>query len=94
MTIVVDISPQLEVQIRNCAAKNNSEELQKILSGIISSKVEQIMGTVEDKLSNEEFDEVLDQLANTAIAAGLNKSACLSNESVSRESIYSSHSSK
>ena len=87
MTITLELPPETESRLRQVVARRDAESLRCLLAEAVAPTVEALLAEPpEPRLSNEEFNALLDELAKCA-----GDVPTLSDYAVSREDIYGDH---
>jgi antitoxin ParD1/3/4 len=91
MTITLELSPQLEGQLRESIARGDAAAVRELLAGALTPTVEALLLASQPPLSDEEFEALSDQLADELMAERGPMAEPLSDYAVSREGIYEDH---
>lgn len=92
MTITIEISPDIEMQIREHAARGNVDAVRHLLIEALSPTVEALVRRqTSSTLSDDEFEALADQLADEFVASVGPDCPPLSDDAVSREGLYEDH---
>ena len=91
MQITVELSPDLEEQLRESVAHRNAEAVRQLLVAALAPTVEALLQEPARELVEAEFEALADQLAEE-LAASLGPNVpSLSDDAVSRAGIYEDH---
>jgi antitoxin ParD1/3/4 len=92
MTITLNLSPEVEAQLRLYVARHDVESMQILLAEALFPTVEALLSQSSEQLINDEFEAVADQLGEEmATYLGPNPPV-LSDYALSRAGIYEEHS--
>ncbi len=92
MTITLEIPHDIEMQIRENAARGNADTVRHLLIEALGPTVEALIRSHTSlKLSNEEFETLADQLADAFMKYVGPDCPPLSDYAVSREGLYEDH---
>ncbi len=92
MTITLEIPHDIEMQIRENAARGNADAVRHLLIEALGPTVEALIRShISSQLSNEEFETLADQLADEFIEYVGPDCPPLSDYAVSREGLYEDH---
>jgi antitoxin ParD1/3/4 len=91
MTVTVELSPQVEEQLRQAIARGDAAAAKELLAGAVAPAVEALLLASPPPLSDEEFEALADQLADEVAAARGANAEPLSDYAVSREGLYEDH---
>lgn len=91
MKITLELSPAVEVQLRESAARRDADTVRRLLMEVLTPTVEALLREVPDELTDAEFETLADQLANELTACLGPNIPSLSDYAVSREDIYEDH---
>ena len=92
MTITIEIPPDIEMQIRENAARGNVDAVRHLLIEALGPTVEALIRShTSSKLSDEEFEALADQLADEFMEYVGPDCPLLSDYAVSREGLYEDH---
>ena len=92
MTITVQISPDIEMQIRKKASHGDIDTARHLLLEALCPTVEALINNnTPKKLSDDEFEVLADQLADEFMAYVGPNCPPLSDYAVSREGLYEDH---
>jgi antitoxin ParD1/3/4 len=91
MRIAIDLPPRLEGELRDAIARHDESKVEKVLAAAVRPTVEMLLGAPAEDLTDEEFEELADRLADeAAILLGPNVPK-LPDEALTREGIYGDH---
>ena len=91
MQITLELSPDIEVRLRESVARGDAEAVRRVLAEVLMPTVEVLLQEVPTELTEAEFEAIADQLADE-LRADLGPNApALSDYAVSREDIYEDH---
>ena len=91
LTVKLEFSPEIEKKLREGIARKDVDRVRQILAEAFEPTVEKLFQQSLDQLSDEEFELKADQLIEE-LATSINSDApILSDQSVSRLSIYADH---
>lgn len=100
LTVMLELSPEAEAKLVESLARKDAESARQILAEAVAPTVENLLSHPEieepgqkspDELSNEEFESLLDQLADEADRLIKPGTPPLSDYAFSRESFYEDH---
>jgi len=92
MTITIEIPHDIEMQIRENAARGNADAVRRLLIEALDPTVETLIRIhTSSKISNEEFEVLSDQLADEFMEYVGPGCPPLSDYAVSREGLYEGH---
>jgi antitoxin ParD1/3/4 len=92
MTITIEIPHDIEMQIREKAARGNADAVRRLLIEALGPTVEALIRRhTSSKLSDEEFEVLADQLADEFMEYVGPDCPPLSDHAVSREGLYEGH---
>jgi len=87
MTITLELSPETETRLRKVVARRDTESVRRLLVEAVTPMVEALLAEPSyARLSSDEFDALLDKLAQST-----GDVPTLSDYAVSREGIYGDH---
>lgn len=84
MIVTIQLSPEVEAQLRDCVARRDAEAMRQFLVTAVAPTVDELLHQPEQELSDEEFDKLSDELADF-------NAPPLSDYAISREGIYGDH---
>ncbi len=90
MTIIVQISPDIERQIRKSVSLGEIDAVRHLLLEVLEVEVETLMSN-NPQLSDDEFEALADQLADEFMVSVGPNCLPLSDYAVSREGLYEGH---
>jgi antitoxin ParD1/3/4 len=91
MQITLELSPEIEVRLRQSIAQGDAEAARRLLAEVLTPTIEALLQEMPADLTEAEFEAVADQLADE-LRADLGPNApSLSDYAVSREGIYEDH---
>jgi antitoxin ParD1/3/4 len=88
LTVILQLSPEVESELRERIAERNAEEVRRLLADALTPTVEALLQETEGRLSDEEFEAIADQLADEVAGARPPGAPPLSDYAVSRAGIY------
>lgn len=92
VTITIEISHDIELQIREHAARGNADAVRHLLTEALDPTVEALIRRYTSaKLSDDAFETLADQLADEFMAYVGPDCPPLSDYAVSREGLYEDH---
>ena len=92
MTITIEIPHDIEMQIRENAARGNADAVRHLLIEALGPTVEALIRSQTSlQLSNEEFEALADRLADEFMEYVGPDCPPLSDYAVSREGLYEDH---
>jgi antitoxin ParD1/3/4 len=100
LTVTLKLSPEAEEKLRESIARKDSESARQVLAEAVAPTVENLLSNSEieepeqkspDELSNEEFETLLDQLADEADRLIKPGTLPLPDYAFSRESFYENY---
>lgn len=97
LTVTLQLSPEAEEKLRESIARKDSESARQVLAEAVAPTVENLLSHSEpeqkspDELSNEEFETLLDQLADEADRLIKPGTLPLPDYAFSRESFYENY---
>ena len=91
MKITLELSPDVEAQLRESAAHHDADAVRRILVDTFAPTVEALLRELPAMLTDAEFEAIADQLADELTTCrGLHVPA-LSDYAVNRAGIYEDH---
>jgi antitoxin ParD1/3/4 len=91
MQITLELSPDIEVRLRESVAHGDAETVRRLLVEVLTPTVEALLQEIPAELTEAEFEAVADQVTDE-LAANLGPNApSLSDLAISREGIYEDH---
>ena len=92
MAITIEIPSDIEMQIREQAARGNADAVRHLLIEALDASVEALIRRYTlSRLSNDEFESLADQLADAFMEVVGPDCPPLSDYAVSREGLYEDH---
>lgn len=91
MQITLELSPDIEVRLRESVAHGDAEAVRRLLVEVLTPTVEALLHEMPTELTEAEFEAVADQLADEFMADRGPNAPSLSDYAVSREGIYEDH---
>jgi antitoxin ParD1/3/4 len=91
VTITIEIPPDIEMRIREHAARGNVDAIRHLLIEALGPTVEALIRRHTSSLSDDEFESLADQLADEFMAYVDPDCPPLSDYAVSREGLYEDH---
>ena len=91
MQITLELSPDIEVRLRESVAQGNAEAIRRLLVEVLTPTVEALLQETPVELTDVEFEAVADQLADDITASLGPNVPSLSDYTVSRAGIYEDH---
>jgi antitoxin ParD1/3/4 len=92
MTITLELPHDIEMQIRENAARGNVDAVRRLLIEALGPTVEALIRShTSSKLADEEFEVLADQLADEVMEYVGPDCPPLSDHAVSREGLYEGH---
>ena len=92
MTITIEIPHDIEIQIRENAARGNADAVRRLLIEALGPTIEALIRHhTSSPLSDEAFEVLADQLADEFMAYVGPECPPLSDYAVSREGLYEDH---
>jgi len=91
MQITVDLSPDMEVQLRKSVAHGNAEAVRQLLVEALTPTMEALLQEPPRELAEAEFEAIADQLADELTTSLGPNVPSLSDYAVSRAGIYEDH---
>ena len=91
MKITVELSPDIEVRLRESAAHGDADAVRRLLVEVLTPTVEALLQETPVELTDAEFEAVADQLADELTASLGPNVPSLSDYAVSRAGIYEDH---
>ncbi len=91
MQITLELSPDMEVRLRESVAHGDPEAVRRLLAQVLTPTVEALLQEMPAELTETEFEAVAGQLADELTADRGPNAPSLSDYAVSREGIYEDH---
>ncbi|GAB4443190.1 MAG: hypothetical protein Fur0044_39560 [Anaerolineae bacterium] len=91
MIITLELSPEVEAQLRVGIATHDTESIRQLLVQAFSPTIEKLLQQDTDQLDYQAFESIADQLADELIGGIEPNMPLLSDYAVSRASIYEDH---
>jgi antitoxin ParD1/3/4 len=91
MQITLELSPEVEVRLRESVADGDAEAIRRLLMEILTPTVEALLHETPAELTDTEFEVVADQLVDELTASLGPNVPLLSDYAVSRAGIYEDH---
>ena len=91
MQITLELSPDIEVRLRESVAHGDPEAVRRLLAEVLTPTVEALLQEIPAELTEATFEAVADQLADELTADRGPNAPSLSDYAVSREGIYEDH---
>lgn len=91
MQITLELSPDIEVRLRESVAHGDPEAVRRLLAQVLTPTVEALLQEMPAELTETEFEAVAGQLADELTADLGPNAPSLSAYAVSREGIYEDH---
>ena len=91
MTISLELTPQLETQLRQYLALHDAVTVRRLLAEAATPIVERLLHETVGDLSDADFELLADAVAEEVVTYGPTPTPLLSKEAVSREGIYAEH---
>lgn len=91
MQITLELSPDIEGQLRESVAHGDAEAVRRLLVEVLTPTVEALLHEAPAELTEAEFEAVADQLADEFRADLGPNAPSLLDYAVSREGIYEDH---
>lgn len=91
MTIMLEVSSELEAKLREGLARHDTEHVYQLLVAAFAPTVETLLQQAWELEEEDEFELLADQLADRLTANFESDVPQLSNYAVSRVSIYEDH---
>jgi antitoxin ParD1/3/4 len=91
MQITLELSPDIEVRLRESVAHGDAEAVRRLLVEAFTPTVEALLQKTPAELTDTEFEVVADQLADELTALLGPNVPSLSDYAVSRVGIYEDH---
>ena len=91
MPITLEVSPELETQLREKAAHRDVAAVRQLLMDAVEPTVTALLRKTTTEVSDGEFEALADQLAAEWAAAADPKALPLPDEAVTRAGIYGDH---
>ena len=87
MQITLELSPDIEVRLRESITHGDAESVRRLLTEVLTPTVEALLQEMPAELTEAEFEAVADQLADGLMADRGSNVPALSDYGVSREGI-------
>lgn len=91
MTIMLELSPEVEAKLRESVAHHDTESMLQLLADAFAPTVEALLQQASAQPNDDEFEAVADQLADEFAACVEPNAPVLLDYAVSRASIYEDH---
>jgi len=91
MQITLELSPDIEVRLRQSVAHGDADAVRRLLVEVLTPTVEALLQETPAELTNAEFEAMADQLADELTASLGPNVPSLSDYAVSRAGIYEDH---
>jgi len=91
LTITLELSPEVEVKLREGIARHDTESVRRLLTDAVAPTVEALFAEVPEHLSDDEFETLAEQVADELAAYVGSNAPILSDYAVSRAGIYEDH---
>jgi antitoxin ParD1/3/4 len=91
MQITLELSPDIEVQLRESVAHGNADAVRRLLVELLTPTVEALLQEKPVEITDTEFEAVADQLADELTVSLGSNVLSLSDYAVSRAGIYEDH---
>ena len=91
MQITLELSPDIEVRLRESVAHGDAEAVRRLLVEVLTPTVEALLQETPAELTDTEFETAADQLADELRASLGPNAPLLSDYAVSRAGIYEDH---
>lgn len=91
MIITLELSPEVEVQLRMGIATHDAEGIRQLLVQAFSPTIEKLLQQDTDQLDHQAFESIADQLADELIGGIESNTPLLSDYAISRAGIYEDH---
>lgn len=91
VTIMLELSPEMEAKLREGIARHDAEGIRQLLADALVPTVDTLLQQVPEQLSEEDFEALADQLADELTACMEPNTPALSDYAVSRSGIYEDH---
>jgi antitoxin ParD1/3/4 len=91
MQITLELSPDVEVRLRQSVAHGDAEAVRRLLVEVLTPTVEALLRETPAELIDAEFEVVADQLADELTTSLGPNAPSLSDYAVSRAGIYEDH---
>lgn len=92
LTITLDLSPEVEAKLQEKIAQRDSEGVRRLLADALTPIVENLLRQITEELSEDDFELLMEQLADDWASYMKPGTPVLSDYAVSRASIYEDHS--
>lgn len=91
MIITLELSPEVEAQLRMGVATHDTEGIRQLLVQAFSPTIEKLLQQDTDQLGHQAFESIADQLADELMAGMEPNMPLLSDYGISRAGIYEDH---
>lgn len=91
MQITLELSPDIEVRLRESVAHGDTDAVRRLLVELLTPTVEALLQETPAEVTDTEFEAVADQLADELTASLGPNVPSLSDYAVSRAGIYEDH---
>lgn len=90
-TITLELSPELEHKLRESIVRRDSRRMRQLLADAFAPTVEALLGEAPNQAHDDEFELLADRLADEFASCFDSSVPMLSDEALSRASIYGEH---
>lgn len=91
MTIIIELSPEVETKLRGEIARYDVESVRQLLADALAPTVDALLQETLEQLSEDEFETYADRLADELAAHIEPHAPALSDYAISRAGIYEDH---
>jgi antitoxin ParD1/3/4 len=91
MTLRLELSPDTEAKLRDGIARRDAAEVRQVLTEAMTPLVEELLQQGGSELSDAEFEQLVDMLADRLQESLPPNAPALSEYALSREGIYAEH---
>jgi antitoxin ParD1/3/4 len=91
MQITLELSPDIEVQLRESVAHGDADAVRRLLVEVLTPTVEALLQETPAELTNAEFEAMADQLTDELTTSLGPHVPSLSDYAISRAGIYEDH---
>jgi hypothetical protein len=92
ITVTLDLSPEAEAELRESIVQHDRERVRQVLTHALTPTVEALLQqAVGTEPSDDEWEQLADQLIDTFTAALPADVSALSDDATSRAGIYADH---
>ena len=88
MIITLELSPDLELKLRQSIAVHDTESVRKLLTDAFTPTIETLLRQEAARPNNDEFEAIADRLSEELVAHINSDTPLLSDYAVSRAGIY------